>query len=428
MDHWTAMYRYEWKKLGNRRTVRCAVIVMILATVYMIVGGPLSTAISGTDGDGVYTIYNGIEWNTLQKEITEPLNGRAVDDMLLREVQEAYQGVYRQEYTVASDTGSGMEYQETVTTETTDVGGREGEEESEGQQDQEIYLPIYQYVRELTGYYDAIHTVDAASLYQARVDHLLKPLWSELGLTREEIAYQTVQEDKVKKPFVYGYAQGWDHMLEAFVYLHMILLLGIAVSLADLFTSEYHQKTDQLILCSRYGRKQFFYAKIAVGVTYAAACGAVMLLVLLLSAVCVYGPEGGDIAVQIYRPLCSRTLSMAQAVFLMGGICIALCILDAVLVMFLSETVRSAAAVMGIMVCAMLGTIVVQIPVGGRVVSQIWEMLPARIMNTESLWDGRLVLLGGIAVTNYGAALMLYLAAGMVLLLCGRRRWRRAEK
>ena len=77
-----------------------------------------------------------------------------------------------------------------------------------------------------------------------------------MKLNKEEMNYWLSQEEKIEKPFVYGYAHGWEKILQEFKGLNMMLVLAIVICLSNMFSEEHIRKTDQLILSSRCGKQK----------------------------------------------------------------------------------------------------------------------------------------------------------------------------
>ena len=418
MNNFLILYGYELKKILKRRITINTLAALTLVVIYLNIGGTLNTTHSWSDEEGNIITMNGFEWLAYQKEKTMELNGQVIDDELLDKVKEAYKNVYVTEY--QSETGIGYRSM----TEAQDEG-ESAEEKEAAIRNQELYSPIYEYIRKFTGFYDAVHLIREETLYESRQDYLLEREWTFLHLTESERMYWAEREKDVKKPFTYGYAEGWNEMLDSFMYANIMLVLAIVICLSGVFADEHLKRTDQLILCSKHGKGRLFFAKTAASITFGVVCSAFMFLIFLLSAVVVYGAEGGNIVIQICKPLCSRSLTMAQAVFLMGRIYIVLGIVYSILAIFLSEAAKSAIAVIGIIFGSMLFTMAYQIPYAHRVTSQMYDLLPTRILNVEQLWDDRLVTVFGFHLTNYQTAIIFYVVASVLLIWKGNRIWQK---
>ena len=427
MRNFFTLYGYELKKIVKRRIALITMGILTAVVLYVNIAGPLNTTHSWSDNEGNRISMNGFEWIADQKVKTEELNGQILDDALLDKVKDAYKNVYRQEYNVQTDDGSGYGYSQTINGIFTDDGEESDEEKRAAEKKRDIYKPIYDYIQRVTGLYDNVHNIDAGSLYQARQEYLLEQEWAHLMMTDAEKEYWMEQEDDIERPFTYNYAGSWNQMLGDFIYINMILVLAITICLSNIFSDEHLKRTDQQILCSKHGKGRFFFAKIAAGLTFGVICSALIFLVFVVSDICVYGPEGSSVVIQLYRPLCSRGLTMGQTVFLLGGICIILGIVYSILTMFLSDAVKNAVAVMAIMTGGMLLTMLIQIPYQRRFVSQVYSLLPTRILNVEQLWDGRLLTIFGLHFTNYQTAVILYIVIGALLIWRGNRTWQKLK-
>ena len=427
MHNFLTLYGYELKKLFKRRIVLITLGILTAVVLYLNIAGPLNTTHSWSDNEGNIIRMNGFEWIADQKAKTEELNGQRIDDALLDEVKDAYKNVYREEYIVETDDGSGYGYRQTVTGIFTDDGEESDEEKRAADRKREIYKPIYDYIQRVTGFYDNVHNIDADSLYQRRQEYLLEQEWAHLMMTDKEKKYWMGQEDDIERPFTYNYAGSWNTILDEFIYINMILVLAVTICLSNIFSDEHLRRTDQQILCSKHGKGRFFSAKTAAGLTFGVMCSVLLFFVYVVSLMCVYGPEGSSVVIQLYRPLCSRGLTMGQAVFLLGGIYIILGSIYSILAMFLSEAVKNAVAVMAIMTGGMLLTMFIQIPYQYRFVSQVYSLLPTRILNVEQLWDGRLLTIFGLHLTNYQTAVILYVVAGALLVWKGNRIWQKLK-
>lgn len=423
MYNFLTLYGYELKKILKRKITCFTLIIMVVTAIYIIVWPQLTSTHSWSDEEGNIMSMTHLEYLKSQKAKTEVLNGQAIDDTLLNRVKEVYKNVYREEHYVQTEEGSGYGYRQTII-EIADDEEKSEEEKEASLRNQEIYRPIYDYIKRLTGFYDAVHTIDADTLYQARADNILKPYQAELLLTEKEKEYWTAKDARIQKPFTYGYADGWNEMLYTFTYLNLILLIGISVCLSGMFSEEHQKRTDQLILSSRYGKTRLYFAKIAAGTTFGLSCCVLLFITTLLSCISLYGAEGNNTIIQLYEPLCSRGLTMGQAVFFLGGVFIIISILYSILVMFLSEAAGSGVAVMGIMVSGMFFSILVQVPYRYRITSQIYNLLPTVILNVQQLWDNRLVIVFGMHFTNYQTAIIIFIITGILLILKGGRIYR----
>lgn len=409
MNNFFTLYVYELKKIFHRKIVWITIGILIAIAVSMVIVAPLSSTYSVTTGSTTVEM-NGFEYLAYEKENAQMQNGQKIDDSLLEEVAEAYRGWHMVEEDGEED-GSNI-------ASTTIAGDFTDEDMEERAIKREQYKEIYDYVYYITGDYEAIYSIDADTLYQTRNDKL-QYTWTEQQLTEGEKAYWLEKESTLDEPYTYEYAGGWETILEEFLTLNIMLFLAIAVCLANTFSDEHVRKTDQLILCSRYGKKRLFFSKIMAGVTFGVGSGILFLLTAVLTTLLVYGAEGADAAVQVYLPMCSWNMTMSQTVLVMSGVYVVASILYSIIAMFLSEAMKNGVAVMGIMTASMMFTMLVGIPYRFRLLSQIYELLPTVLVSVWQLWDDRLVKMGGVCLTNFQIAPMIYVMISGLLIIWG---------
>lgn len=401
MDNFVSLYFYELMKICKRKIVWTTMSILIFIAVFMGVGDALTRSYTSTVGDESIAV-NGLEHLAYEKENAISLNGQKIDDTMLEEVKAAYARIHGTE-AAGEDLGQA--------------------DRNKLEKDREKYRRIFRFISDVTGNYEAIRSISEEILYQERFD-MLQRNWEEQKLSEKEKAYWLEKENEIDRPFVFGYAGGWEMILEEFMSLNFLLVLAITICLSNVFSEEHSRKTDQLILCSRYGRKLLYFSKVAAGVTFGTGCAAVLLLAAVISAACVLGLEGFEVAVQIYLPDCSWNMTMGQAALVMAAVYMAAGVVCSITAMFLSEITRNGIAVMGIMTGSMFFTMLVSIPYRFRVLSQIYELLPTVILRVWQLWDDRLVSIFGLEFTNFQIAPLLYLIISLWLIIWGKDRYK----
>ena len=78
---------------------------------------------------------------------------------------------------------------------------------------------------------------------------------------------------------------------------------------------------------------------------------------------------------------------------------------------------------MAVVVGLMMLTSVVHVPERFRVLAQIWQFIPVGTVGTGTFLDGRMVNLFGICLTNFEAAMVLYLLVTVLFALIGKRKY-----
>lgn len=393
MRNFTILYVYELKKICKRKIVWITMGIIIAIILFWIVGEGLTKSYEVTIGQN--SVYmTGFEYFAYKKENVQALNGQKIDDAMLEEVKDAYRRMSERE-------------DEQVDLE-------------EIARKREQYNEIYKYVYNITKDWNLVYVIDASTLYQMRLSRQ-QDNWTDQQLTEKEKAYWMKKEDKIEKPFVYCYMDGWEKILQEFQTLNVMLILAVIICLSNTFSDEHLRKTDQIILSSRCGKKTLFFSKITAGMTFGLGIGILLLLTAVFSTLGVYGAEGADAAVQICLPICARNLTIAQAVLLMSVVYVVAGVFYSVITMFLSEAMKNSVAVMGTMIGSMLLTMSLTIPYHFRVLSQIYELLPTVLLSMWQLCDDRLINVFGRYFTNFESASVIYIVISGGLIFAGNR-------
>ncbi|MBE5877931.1 MAG: hypothetical protein E7290_13750 [Lachnospiraceae bacterium] len=412
MNNFGSLYTYELKKICKRRLVCVTLGIMMLMLVLMYLVGPLTETWTMFDGEKDIQM-KGYEYAVYEKEKAQKLAGLKIDDALLEEVKEAYSGVYKEHLDDSLSVNM-------LVSEATD------EEQKDFIQKRLQYDQIYLFVSCVTGNYNSVHNMTEDALYQIR-ENQYQERETGLRLSKQEKAYWAEQDSMIEKPFTYGYVGGWDKILDEMMMLNFMLILTIGICLANVFSEEHSRKTDQLILCSKHGKNVLQYAKLAAGATFGLGCGIIFLGFMVICALGIYGADGFDVAFQIAFPNCARNMTIGQMVLIRSAIFLASSILYSVIVMSLSEILKNGVVVMGIMLGAVYFTLLFNVPYEHRAFSQLYNLIPIRLLSGENAADYRLTQIGNLFFTNYQSGLILYLFISLVLIMIVNRCYKRYQ-
>ena len=177
-----------------------------------------------------------------------------------------------------------------------------------------------------------------------------------------------------------------------------------------------------MILCSRNGKRQLYYAKIMAGILFAVFAVTVMLCIVVVLTLFLYGAEGFSAALQLVAGWYSYPLSVGEVLLIMLFISVLVVVLTSILIMVVSEKFCSSVAAMAVVMAVIAGSRLIVIPRGFPVLSQIWNFLPLNLLKLDQgFLDVRLVSVFGRRFTSWQFAPVLYLILGVVLVLLGRR-------
>ncbi|MDE5864961.1 MAG: ABC transporter permease [Lachnospiraceae bacterium] len=389
MRQFGILFFYELKKIMKRKNTW--ITFGILLALYLFVTGGRLLGSSYVDGEFLETHKEGF---AIDKKNGERLSGRKLDDALLEEMKEAYAGMEDKErkYMLTE------EYQTKV----------------------RPYSIIFNIVQ-----FSDVNpfTVTEEQFYTARQAEVEKS-WEEYKLTQGEKEYWQEKEGKLEEPFTYYYAEGYDDLI-SMSGIYMVCLwvsFLIAICMSGVFTEEHGRKTDQLILCSRLGRNEIYFAKILAGGLFSLLVAVFFLGIELLGVFTTYGSEGFSTMLQLFYSAYSYPLTEGQVLFIMMGILLLAALLTGIFTMVLSEMTKSNIGSMATVVVILFLTRLVPIPLTWRFLSQIWNFFPLNILKLDAGFvDVRLVSLFGLKLTSWQFAPILYVVLAVVLVLAGKK-------
>lgn len=364
----------EWKKLWKRKSVWVTLGVMVV----LIVGIACVSLIGVTDVNGKTMTY--MQKMKMEREYARSLSGRPMDDALLAEIR--------------ADGGSGA------------------------------YRPVEAVIQSFAWNFEGSRPLDEETLYQARREYQ-QVFFDAYRMSEKEQKYWKEWEEQIKLPMVYGYAGAWENLVNNYLYMIGLMILFLtAICVPGVFTEEHSRRTDQVILCTRYGRKELYFGKILAGSLFSAVCGCLLLLAALACELVIYGPDGFGAAIQLSIIQYGLPLSVG-AIFLIAVLLLLFVSLFAgILAMFLAELTRRWVGTMAALIGAALVVRIVQFPSTTdllRWVGQFWNYLPANLLHKESLFDLRLVSVFGMQLTIWQFAPILYFLAAVLLVWAGKR-------
>ena len=95
-NHFYTLYGYELKKICKRKMVWITMVVVILLAFFT--GCADIFSIMSVSDEKETITMSGLEYQRYKKENKVKLNGKVIDDTLLNEVREAYQGIHMISY------------------------------------------------------------------------------------------------------------------------------------------------------------------------------------------------------------------------------------------------------------------------------------------------------------------------------------------
>ena len=258
----------------------------------------------------------------------------------------------------------------------------------------------------------------ADGFYEAVAGKLQRTLDNDMGGTwtysDAERAYWTEKQDGVGEPLAYGYAGGWSDVLACLGFF-AFAMVAVCIALTPVFSGEYQDRTDAVLLSSRYGRSKLVAAKIVAALAFATAYFALATLIIMGIALAFFGAEGGDLPVQVLSLSIPYDLTMAEATWTAVGIAYLMTLGLAGLTLLLSSKLRSQLAIFA--ACAALIFLTGMIPSGGNaVLLHALYLFPINGLNDQVLFNSLVSYpVGSFAIDLVGLLACVY---ALVLAAC----------
>lgn len=387
-NHFWSLVVYEYRKLFRRKMVWFTLGAMTVICIFV----ACSRLFGNSYVDGkIYESHR----EALEKDITfaRALSGRALDDTLLKEMQEGYARM-------------------------PDIPLAGASEEFEAYA--RPYKAIWHYVFLLAGD-PAYEFVTEEEMYLAR-EAQIEQTWISEHLNNREKEYLRTAEEKVEKPFIYTYCEGWSVLGNLMNTICVLQLLLIAICIPPIFSEEHSRRTDQLIHCTALGKKPLYLAKLFVGVTFSVVSTMFLGFVLMVPLFCIYGTDGAEAALQLLNYRCVWPLTIGEAVFILLGLLLIVALFHTVLAMLLSEYFCSSTIPLAILAGIVMLSMFVNVPYEYRLLSQLWNMIPVNLVAIWGIFSDRLYPFFGTFLTAWQAAPCIYLLLGAGgAVLCFRR-------
>ena len=255
-------------------------------------------------------------------------------------------------------------------------------------------------------FYDAIE-----EKVQATLDDGQEGSWVYSDAER---AFWTNKQQQVTEPLSYGYAGGWENIMDCIAFA-AFAMIAVCVGLAPMFAGEYRERTDSVLLASRYGRTKLIGAKLAASFVFATAVFAVCAGIICGVSLGAYGAGGGGLPVQVMALSSPYALTMAQCAGIMVGLAYLITLGFAALTLLLSSVLRSVLSIFAIDVALVLLTGMV--PTGGLgILTHLVVLFPTSgLVASTMFWRYMSYPLGGLVLDQPAMMALVY---GVMVLAC----------
>lgn len=390
MNNFEILFRYEWKKIWKKKIVWVMGSIVIIGFIWSNLCFLISYKSIQTDPDGnVHAIeLGGYEAYVRKCENARKLDGRRIDEELLREVWKDYEN---EEYDEIQNLLASVDTESWRKVEVTATGSADADMMEEG----------------------------VKSWYQGLQVAAKEEINSAVGLTPAERQYWLAQDAKVEKPLTYTYAKSWGEILSYIQDVNLWLVLFCAVCLSGVFSEERRKKTDSLILSTKNGKNPVFFAKLLASIAFAILWFLILHGINSFVSFLFYGVEGFSAQIQLVAPRISAAITIGQAVLQLLGITILAAILISILCTVLSEWFGSSVAVLAVAGGGAFLSLLIEIPADHRVLAQIHDLFPVNLVSVYTFLDYKTISVFGLRLTDLQFAYVLYPLLAVIIMFLG---------
>ena len=221
---------------------------------------------------------------------------------------------------------------------------------------------------------------------------------------------------QVKPPFIYSYTGGYTRFFSQMYTTAILICFICSICIAPLFAGEYTDKTDSLILSSKYGKNKVIHAKLITGISFSVLLTIMLTIVSYVTVIMFFGWEGGGSPIQIFLPLSIHPFTMKQAALLYFTVVLMGNLLSASVVMLLSTRLKSPFMVMVIMTVITVSPMFVNIPENTLRIYHLFNLIPVNMFHLSRILDKFSVDLFGVIVQPYEAAIIFSVVSGIILM------------
>ena len=393
MNNFRILYQYECKKLLSRKIVWITLVLCIVIIIISICVPFIGSYYVG--GEWVDTNLNMYQ---IDKQYSEALSGREIDQELLEETIEAYRKI---PYTKESKYSLTEEYQQYA----------------------RPYSAIFNFIVATTD----MQTSDIILSWQPDEEDLytkrqiwLESIWKNLRLSQGEMDFWQEREMQIETPVLYEHHEAYSTLLSCYQTVSLLMLLFIAICLSGVFPEEHTRKTDQIILCSPLGKNWIYWVKVTAGITFAVISTIGLSFFTFIMAICLHGAEGFEAAFQLIYTSNSDPIVCGQAILIAYGNMIFAAIVMSIFVMVLSELLHSNIATLAVSTGLLIMAMMFVVPEQYRVLAQVWDWLPWCFLAPWNVFGKYTFFIFGHYFTAWQAVPIIYFGVSIIITILGK--------
>lgn len=190
--------------------------------------------------------------------------------------------------------------------------------------------------------------------------------------------------------------------------IFIFVILGICISIAPVFASEYESGADAIILSSRYGKSKVIRAKILASYIFAILTSIIIAILGIGSQLLLFGTEGWNLPIQIVDTIISYPFNFLQLVLYMLLITFVVMLSLVSITLFLSSKMKSSFSVLIVNIVIIILPLFLGKSDTGDLYNHIYYLLPG--VSLQNLYSQYISYsFGNIVLDIYTMTLVAYI-------------------
>lgn len=253
---------------------------------------------------------------------------------------------------------------------------------------------------------DTSSTLDLYGQAQQKIASELEEGNSVFSYSDAEQAFWMGKAESVQTPTDYGYAGGWLDFFAMSAFLIFALII-MPIACAGVFSREYREKTDAVLLSTKLGRSKLGLAKVLASIITASAIYLVMVAVLLGVPLIFFGIDGAGLPMQL-KELCNTyDLSVGAATLTLCAVGYVVMLGLLGITLLLSSKMRSSMGILAIIAAIVIIPMMMS-NLHNNVANHILFLFPFLALDANNFFDMVSYSVGAIVIEYPIMLAMLY--------------------
>lgn len=260
-----------------------------------------------------------------------------------------------------------------------------------------------------------------------KIETLLNADYTYGNYTEAEKAYWLEKAERVSTPFTWGSPTVWGIIWSGIGMLFYQFFV-ISICIAPVFAGECQNRTDALLLTTKYGKSRAILAKLLVSFVfvflYIALCG----LVSVGMNVILLGTDGWNLPIQLWDTLFPYQWTVAKACVVNLGIILLVSLFLTAFSLMLSAVSKNPMVVLAVDILLFLGTAFLPSSRSSGLWNKILRLFPLHcfdLRNVLSAYND--YPLGGLIISYLGMIFLVYGVLTAVCTLCAGKRFQKHQ-